>query len=152
MKTVLTYGTFDLFHIGHLNMLQRLRALGDKLIVGVSSDAFNEIKGKKSIFSYDERAQIVAALSCVDLVIPEHSWQQKQQDIQEHQVDIFGIGSDWQGKFDELETMCQVVYLPRTPTISTTELKKSLSKVDAETIAQIKQGLDSVLSIVKAIE
>ena len=152
MKTILTYGTFDLFHIGHLKMLQRLRAMGDRLIVGVSSDAFNEIKGKKSIFSYDERAQIVAALSCVDQVIPEHSWQQKQQDIQQYQVDIFGIGSDWQGKFDELESLCEVVYLPRTPTISTTELKKSLSKVDAETIAQIKQGLDSVLSIVKAIE
>lgn len=152
MKTVLTYGTFDLFHIGHLNMLQRLRALGDKLIVGVSSDTFNEIKGKKSIFSYDERAQIVGALSCVDLVIPEENWQQKQQDIQQYQVDIFGIGSDWQGKFDELENLCEVVYLPRTPTISTTEIKNSLSQVDADTIAQIKQGLDSVLRIVKAIE
>lgn len=152
MKTVLTYGTFDLFHIGHLNMLQRLRSLGDKLIVGVSSDVFNQEKGKKSIFSYEERAQIVAALSCVDKVIPEHSWHQKQQDIKEYQVDIFGIGSDWQGKFDELESLCEVVYLPRTPTISTTELKKSLSKVDAGAIEQIKQGLDSVLSIVKAIE
>ncbi|MDN4500900.1 adenylyltransferase/cytidyltransferase family protein [Alteromonadaceae bacterium BrNp21-10] len=152
MKTVLTYGTFDLFHVGHLNMLQRLRAMGDKLIVGVSSDTFNEIKGKKSLYSYDERAQIVAALSCVDEVFPENNWQQKQQDIVEYAVDIFGIGSDWQGKFDELEDLCQVVYLPRTPTISTTELKKSLSKVDADSILQIKQGLDSVLNIVKAIE
>ncbi|WP_416305802.1 adenylyltransferase/cytidyltransferase family protein [Neptunicella sp. SCSIO 80796] len=152
MKTVITYGTFDLFHIGHLRILERLRQLGDRLVVGVSTDEFNSIKGKQSIYSYQERAAIVEALSCVDLVIPEDNWQQKQQDIQHYTVDIFGIGSDWQGKFDELESLCQVVYLPRTPTISTTELKKSLSKVDAQSISQIKQGLDSVLNLVKALE
>ncbi|UAA39506.1 adenylyltransferase/cytidyltransferase family protein [Paraneptunicella aestuarii] len=151
-KTVLTYGTFDLFHIGHLKMLQRLKAMGDKLIVAVSTDEFNALKGKRSVYSYEERAAIIAALSCVDLVIPEQSWEQKAQDIQQYQVDIFGIGSDWKGKFDELADLCQVVYLDRTPSISTTEVKRALSNLDSDKIKQIKDGLDSVLSIVKAIE
>lgn len=149
---VLTYGTFDLFHIGHLKMLERLRAMGDKLIVAVSTDEFNRLKGKTSVYSFEERSQIVAALACVDEVIPEHNWEQKQQDIQTHQVDIFGIGEDWRGKFDHLMPHCQVVYLERTPSISTTEVKRALSNLDSDKIKQIKDGLDSVLSIVKAIE
>ncbi|WP_340678125.1 adenylyltransferase/cytidyltransferase family protein [Paraglaciecola sp.] len=152
MKTILTYGTFDLLHVGHVNMLERLKELGDKLIVGVSSDEFNLLKGKKSLYSYAERAKIVGALRCVDLVIPEHNWAQKTQDIQQYQVDIFGIGADWQGKFDELKPLCEVVYLSRTPSISTTDLKKALSQIDSATIQQIKRGLDSVLDLVKAIE
>lgn len=149
---VLTYGTFDLFHIGHLKMLERLRAMGDKLIVAVSTDEFNRLKGKTSVYSFEERSQIVAALACVDAVIPEHNWEQKQQDIQTHQVDIFGIGEDWRGKFDHLMPHCKVVYLERTPSISTTEVKRALSNLDSDKIKQIKDGLDSVLSIVKAIE
>ncbi|MCY7294518.1 adenylyltransferase/cytidyltransferase family protein [Alteromonas sp. a30] len=152
LKTVITYGTFDLFHIGHLKMLQRLRSLGDKLIVGVSTDEFNADKGKQSVYAYQERAEIVQALSCVDLVIPENSWVQKQHDIQHHEVSIFGIGEDWRGEFDHLAPLCEVVYLPRTPSISTTEVKKALSSLDADKIQQIKAGLDGVLSIVKAIE
>lgn len=152
MKTVITYGTFDLFHVGHLNMLERLKALGDRLIVAVSTDEFNQLKGKSSVYSFDERARIVAALSCVDTVIPETHWQQKPQDIQQYQVDIFGIGADWQGKFNELESLCQVVYLPRTDNISTTKVKRSLSNFDSDTVKQIKEGLDSVLSIIEAIE
>lgn len=151
-KVVLTYGTFDLFHIGHLKMLERLKALGDKLIVAVSTDEFNQIKGKTSVYSYDERAEIVAALSCVDVVIPESHWEQKVNDITEYQVDVFGIGEDWRGKFDYLSEYCQVVYLERTASISTTEVKRALSNLDSDKIQQIKQGLDSVLSIVKAIE
>ena len=149
---VLTYGTFDLFHIGHLKMLERLRAMGDKLIVAVSTDEFNRLKGKTSVYSFEERSQIVAALACVDEVIPEHNWEQKVQDIQTHQVDIFGIGEDWRGKFDHLMPHCKVVYLERTPSISTTEVKRALSNLDSDKIKQIKDGLDSVLSIVKAIE
>lgn len=152
MKTVITYGTFDLLHVGHVNMLQRLAALGDKLIVGVSTDEFNLLKGKQSVYSYAERAKIISALGCVDQVIAEHDWQQKMQDIEKYQVDIFGIGADWQGKFDELMSLCEVVYLPRTPSISTTDLKKALSKIDSAAIQQIKSGLDSVLDLVKAIE
>jgi|GEM_PF-141963 len=149
---VLTYGTFDLFHIGHLKMLERLRAMGDKLIVAVSTDEFNRLKGKTSVYSFEERSQIVAALACVDAVIPEHNWEQKVQDIQTHQVDIFGIGEDWRDKFDHLMPHCKVVYLERTPSISTTEVKRALSNLDSDKIKQIKDGLDSVLSIVKAIE
>ena len=152
MKTVITYGTFDLLHVGHVNMLERLKELGDKLIVGVSSDEFNQIKGKQSIYSYAERAKIVSALACVDLVIPENDWQQKTIDIDKYQVNTFGIGRDWQGKFDELNTVCDVIYLPRTASISSTQLKKALSQIDSTTIAQIKSGLDSVLDLVKAIE
>lgn len=152
MKTVITYGTFDLLHVGHVNMLERLAALGDKLIVGVSTDEFNLLKGKQSVYSYEERAKIISALGCVDQVIAEHDWQQKVQDIKKYQIDIFGIGADWQGKFDELNSNCEVVYLPRTPSISTTDLKKALSKIDSAAIQQIKSGLDSVLDLVKAIE
>lgn len=152
MKTVLTYGTFDLLHVGHVNILERLKKLGDRLVVGVSSDEFNCLKGKKSVYSYAERARIVGALRCVDLVIPEKNWSQKPTDIKEQQIDIFGMGFDWQGRFDELKSLCEVVYLPRTDSISTTDLKKSLSKIDSATIQQIKSGLDSVLQIVKAME
>ncbi len=152
MKTIITYGTFDLLHVGHVNMLERLAELGDKLIVGVSTEEFNMEKGKHSIYSYAERAKIVEALRCVDQVIAEHDWQQKVKDIKQYQIDIFGIGADWQGKFDELSSHCEVVYLPRTPSISTTDLKKALSKIDGATIQQIKNGLDSLLDLVKAIE
>ena len=152
MKTILTYGTFDLLHIGHLNMLERLAELGDALIVGVSTDEFNQLKGKKSVYSYADRARIVESLKCVSKVIPENSWEQKTADIAHFEVDVFGIGSDWQGKFDHLKEHCEVVYLDRTSNISTTELKKSLSQLDSDTIQRIKSGLDSVLEIVKAIE
>src|SRR5690606_3085285 len=102
MRTVLTYGTFDLFHIGHLRLLERLRALGDRLIVGVSTDDFNRVKGKKTVVPYTDRVAIVSALRCVDVVIPETSWDQKAQDIERYGVSIFGMGSDWEGHFDEL--------------------------------------------------
>lgn len=151
MIKVITYGTFDLFHIGHLNMLKRLKGLGDYLIVGVSTDEFNLEKGKKSIFSYDERAQIIGAINCVDEVIPESTWEQKLSDIKAHEVSVFGIGEDWQGKFDYLKPHCDVVYLPRTPSISSTAVKQALSQLDSDKIKQIKDGLDGVLDIVRAL-
>lgn len=151
-KTVLTYGTFDLLHIGHLRMLQRLRALGDRLVVGVSTDEFNQMKGKKSVYSFEERSQIVNALECVDLVIPETSWEQKEADIKKHHVNIFGIGEDWRGEFNQLESLCEVVYLRRTPSISSTAVKKSLATFNSQKIQEIKSALDGVLDIIKAIE
>jgi len=126
-KTVITYGTFDMFHIGHLKLLQRLAKLGDKLIVAISTDEFNEGKGKKTLIPYDQRAEIVENIKCVDLVIPEETWEQKIQDIQKHNADIFAIGDDWEGKFDFLQDHCEVIYLSRTQNISTTKLKKSLT-------------------------
>ncbi len=134
MKTVITYGTFDLFHVGHLRLLERALALGDRLVVAVSTDAFNEGKGKKTIIPYADRTAIVGALRCVDLVIPENTWEQKITDIRDHHVDVFVMGADWTGKFDELKAYCEVRYLPRTDGISTTELKQSMALV-----AQIAQ-------------
>lgn len=125
-KTVITYGTFDLFHIGHLRLLQRLKSLGDRLIVAVSTDEFNEGKGKKTMIPYEQRAEIVANIKCVDMVIPETSWDQKVTDVQKYDVDIFAIGNDWEGKFDFLEEYCDVVYLERTQGISSTQIKQTL--------------------------
>jgi len=126
-KTIITYGTFDMFHIGHLKLLQRQKALGDKLIVAVSTDAFNESKNKKVLIPYEQRAEIIANIKCVDKVIAEENWEQKVADIEKYNVDIFAIGDDWDGKFDFLKEYCEVVYLPRTYSISTTKLKKSLT-------------------------
>lgn len=130
MATVLTYGTFDLFHIGHLRLLERAKALAGengKLIVAVSTDEFNwNAKQKQAAIPYAERAAIVAALRCVDKVIPEASWDQKEKDVQKYGVDIFLMGNDWEGKFDFLKPYCEVVYLPRTEGISSTQIKTEL--------------------------
>ena len=126
MKKVITYGTFDLFHVGHLNILKRAKELGDYLVVAVSSDSFNKIKGKKCAIPDYERMAIVEAIKYLDKVIPENSWDQKVKDIQEHNIDVFVMGDDWKGKFDDLKEYCEVVYLPRTPDISTTKIKKEL--------------------------
>lgn len=126
MKKVITYGTFDLFHIGHLNILKRAKELGDYLVVAVSSDAFNSIKGKKCAIPDYERAAIVEAIKYVDEVIMEESWDQKIRDVQEHNIDVFVMGDDWEGKFDFLKEYCEVVYLSRTPDISTTKIKSDL--------------------------
>ena len=127
-KIVITYGTFDMFHIGHLNLLNRLKSLGDKLIVAVSTDEFNSIKGKKTLIPFEQRALIVQNIKCVDMVISEENWEQKIDDIKKYNVDIFAMGDDWKGKFDFLKDYCEVIYLPRTQNISTTELKKELNK------------------------
>lgn len=123
MTRVITYGTFDLFHLGHLRILQRAKALGDYLIVAVSTDEFNQIKGKKCTYPYEQRAEILKAIIYVDEVIPEKNWEQKIDDIKKHKVDLFVMGDDWQGKFDFLKEYCSVVYLPRTEGISSTEIK-----------------------------
>lgn len=123
MKRILTYGTFDLTHLGHINLLKRAKQLGDYLIVGLSTDEFNAAKGKSSIFPYEHRKVILEAIRYVDLVIPEASWGQKIIDVQKYCVDIFVMGDDWVGKFDFLKDYCQVIYLPRTNDISTTAIK-----------------------------
>lgn len=129
MKRVITYGTFDLLHYGHINLLRRAKALGDYLIVGLSTDQFNwDEKKKKCFFSYEKRIQLLESIRYVDLVIPETCWEQKMNDIKEYKIDTFVIGDDWEGKFDYLKSLCKVVYLPRTPEISTTKIKESLRK------------------------
>ncbi|HIQ49004.1 MAG TPA: glycerol-3-phosphate cytidylyltransferase, partial [Aquifex aeolicus] len=131
--------------IGHLNLLKRAKSLGDYLIVGVSTDEFNEIKGKKSVFPYEHRAEIVRSIKYVDLVIPEKSWEQKIEDIKKYKVDIFVIGDDWKGKFDYLKEYCEVIYLPRTRGISTTELKETLLRLSTILEDDIIKVLDIVV-------
>ncbi|MFX1316603.1 MAG: glycerol-3-phosphate cytidylyltransferase [Promethearchaeota archaeon] len=121
---VITYGTFDLFHYGHLRLLKRAKELGDNLIVAVSTEEFNKVKGKNCVYSYEHRSKIVEAIRYVDKVIPERNWEQKRNDIKKYNIDIFVMCDDWKGKFDDLKDLCKVVYLPRTPGISTTDLKK----------------------------
>ena len=130
MKRVITYGTFDLLHYGHIHLLRRAKELGDYLIVAVSTDEFNRNeKGKQCYFSYEQRKLLVEAIRYVDLVIPETSWEQKRTDIHEYQIDTFVIGDDWKGKFDFLrEEGAEVVYLPRTPEISSTQIKTQLKE------------------------
>ena len=132
MKKVITYGTFDLLHAGHINLLRRAKELGDYLIVVVSTDEFNwNEKQKKCYFTYEERKKLVEAVRYVDLVIPENSWDQKVSDVQEYHVDTFVMGDDWEGKFDFLkEEGCEVVYLPRTPEISSSQIKQDLHTKD----------------------
>ena len=130
MNRVITYGTFDLLHYGHINLLQRAKALGDYLVVALSTDEFNwNEKHKRCYFSYDERKRLLEAVRYVDLVIPEEGWDQKRTDVHEYRIDTFVMGDDWTGKFDFLrEEGCEVVYLPRTPEISTTQIKRDLGE------------------------
>ncbi|MGL4266288.1 MAG: glycerol-3-phosphate cytidylyltransferase [Weissella cibaria] len=131
MKRVITYGTFDLLHYGHINLLRRAKELGDYLIVALSTDEFNEReKGKKTYFSFEQRKQLLEAIRYVDLVIPEENWDQKIEDVNLYQADVFVMGDDWTGKFDYVgeKTNAEVVYLRRTPEISTTQIKKSLNE------------------------
>lgn len=128
MKKVITYGTFDLLHYGHINLLRRAKELGDYLVVAISTDEFNSIKNKKSYFNYEKRKMILEAIRYVDEVIPEENWEQKIVDVRERNIDIFVMGDDWEGKFDFLKEYCEVVYLERTPDISTTQIKESLQK------------------------
>lgn len=129
MRTVITYGTFDLFHYGHIELLRRSKQFGDKLIVGLSTDSFNlHEKNKVSIQTYSQRKENLEAIRYVDLVIPEENWEQKEKDIKEYNIDTFLIGDDWEGKFDFLKSLCRVIYLPRTPDISSSLLKEIQSK------------------------
>jgi glycerol-3-phosphate cytidylyltransferase len=123
MKKVITYGTFDTLHYGHILLLQRARALGDHLTVALSSDAFNEIKGKASYFDLAQRRAMLEAIRYVDAIIPEDRWDQKRDDVTGNAIDVFTMGDDWEGKFDFLLDLCQVIYLPRTPSISSTAIK-----------------------------
>ncbi|MEC0302915.1 glycerol-3-phosphate cytidylyltransferase [Terribacillus saccharophilus] len=130
MKKVITYGTFDLLHWGHINLLRRAKEMGDYLIVAISSDEFNKLKDKKSYHSFENRKMILEAIRYVDEVIAEESWDQKVHDVVDHNVDVFVMGSDWEGKFDFLKDHCEVIYLPRTVGISTSKIKDDLLEVN----------------------
>ena len=147
-KVIITYGTFDMFHVGHLKLLKRLSKMGDKLIVAISDDKFNEGKGKKVMIPYKQRAKIVKSIKYVDKVIPEKNWEQKVRDVQKYKVDTFVMGDDWEGKFDFLKEYCEVVYLPRTKNISTTQLKKSLTNF----MSIPKEDIISAFEIIEALK
>lgn len=151
MKTVLTYGTFDLFHIGHVNLLRRLKGLGDRLVVGVSSDKFNSIKGKKTVMPFEHRAAIVSACRHVDAVFPELTWEQKREDIKREKARIFAMGDDWIGKFDDLSDLCEIVYLPRTQEVSTTEIRELVHALHQERVNELKGAAEQVLRIIKTL-
>lgn len=127
MRRVITYGTFDTLHHGHIRLLRRARGLGDYLIVALSTDEFNDMKGKKALFSYEERKYDLEALRMVDLVIPERTWEQKITDVKLFQADVFAMGDDWAGKFDFLKEHCEVIYFERTPAISSTQIRKAMA-------------------------
>jgi len=148
MKTVITYGTFDLFHIGHVRLLKRLRELGDRLVVGCSTDEFNARKGKSSVMPYEQRVEILEACRYVDKVFPENDWEQKQEDIRREGADIFAMGDDWVGKFDHLEKDVEVVYLPRTQDISTTEVRQLVRSLHTEKVEEIKSVIEHLSSLV----
>ena len=151
-NTVITYGTFDMFHIGHLNLLRRLAELGDYLVVAVSSDEFNEVKGKRTLIPFAQRAEIVRSIRYVDKVIPEVSWDQKVDDVKHHRVKTFAIGDDWQGHFDFLAPYCRVVYLPRTDGVSTTALQRSLHRFSDVSRDDVVRALDVLQALRKEVD
>ena len=150
-RVVITYGTFDWFHYGHLMLLQRLKALGDKLVVGVSTDAFNAVKGKRTIIPFDHRIALVGAVRHVDACFAEDNWAQKPDDIRRFGATVFAMGQDWEGKFDALKAHCEVVYLPRTDNISSTDIKYTLNSQLVDELSRISSAVDSLQTIVKAL-
>lgn len=132
MRRVITYGTYDLLHYGHIELLRRAREMGDYLIVALSTDEFNKLKNKKSYYDYEQRKMMLESVRYVDLVIPENNWEQKKTDIGKYEVDTFVMGHDWEGEFDFLKEQCEVVYINRTEGISTTQIKRELYGKDAK--------------------
>ncbi|WP_109513188.1 glycerol-3-phosphate cytidylyltransferase [Pseudomonas ovata] len=132
MRTVLTYGTFDVLHAGHVRLLARAKALGDRLIVGLSTDDFNTLKHKSSLLDFNNRRIVLEAMRYVDLVFPEGNWDQKLADVRRYHVDVFVMGDDWEGKFDFLKPECEVVYLPRTENISSTLIRQELQDIGTQ--------------------
>ena len=128
MKRIITYGTYDLLHYGHIELLRRAKEMGEYLIVALSTDEFNKLKNKKSYYDYEQRKMMLESIRYVDLVIPENDWEQKISDVEKYHVDTFIMGHDWEGEFDFLKDYCEVVYLPRTEGISTTKVKSDLSE------------------------
>ena len=151
-KRAITYGTFDMFHIGHLELIKRMKELAEEVVVAVSTDEFNSIKGKKTIIPYDQRAEIISALQYVDKVIPEDNWEQKTDDVKSLDIDLFVMGDDWQGKFDYLKDHCQVCYLPRTRGISSTKLKHSLDTLSSISTEDINQAFQILKRIKENLE
>jgi len=151
-RIVLTYGTFDLFHVGHLNLLRRAKSLGDYLIVGISTDKFNSGKGKKTIIDFKDRMEIVKSVRYVDETFAESSWKQKISDIRRYKVDTFVIGDDWKGKFDYLKELCEVVYLPRTMGVSSSGLKGLLKQSKDLHSEEMRKALEIISAAIEPFQ
>ncbi len=151
MTTIVTYGTFDLFHVGHVRLLRRLKELGDRLVVGLSTDEFNQVKGKKVIIPFKDRKEILLSCKYVDDVFEETCWEQKRDDLVRENADIFAIGDDWSGKFDDLGDIVKVLYLPRTKDISTTELKTVLREINEEKLREVRNIASHLIESLKTI-
>lgn len=152
MTTVITYGTFDLFHVGHVRLLKRLKELGDRLVVGCSTDEFNAIKGKKAILSYEQRIEVLQSCRYVDAVFPENHWDQKRDDIVREKADIFSMGDDWLGKFDHLGDLCKVVYLTRTSNISTTDIRHIVKAFRQDEVRRAKAAAQHLVDLIEQME
>lgn len=151
MTTIVTYGTFDLYHIGHVKLLKRLKQLGDRLVVGLSTDEFNLLKGKEVVIPFADRREILLSSKYVDDVFAEECWEQKRADLIREKADIFAIGDDWAGKFDDLEDIVKVIYLPRTKDISTTELKTVLGYLNKEKVSEVINVVENLHTLVKSL-
>ncbi|APD85471.1 glycerol-3-phosphate cytidylyltransferase [Alteromonas sp. Mex14] len=151
MTTVVTYGTFDLFHIGHVRLLKRLHSLGDRLVVGLSSDEFNTVKGKSVVIPYADRREILLSCRYVDDVFEENCWEQKREDLEREGADIFAMGDDWIGKFDDLQDIVKVVYLPRTQDVSTTELKTVINQVYDEKLREVRNVASHLNTLIEKL-
>ena len=151
MTTVVTYGTFDLFHIGHVRLLKRLHSLGDRLVVGLSSDEFNTVKGKNVVIPYEDRKEILLSCRYVDDVFQENCWEQKRDDLEREGADIFAMGDDWIGKFDDLQDIVKVVYLPRTQDVSTTELKTVINQVYDEKLREVRNVASHLNTLIEKL-
>ena len=151
MTTVVTYGTFDLFHIGHVRLLKRLHSLGDRLVVGLSSDEFNTVKGKNVVIPYEDRKEILLSCRYVDDVFQENCWEQKREDLEREGADIFAMGDDWIGKFDDLQDIVKVVYLPRTQDVSTTELKTVINQVYDEKRREVRNVASHLNTLIEKL-
>lgn len=151
MKTVITYGTFDLFHVGHVRLLKRLKGLGERLVVGLSSDEFNKVKGKDVVIPFEDRKEILLSCHFVDDVFKEESWEQKRIDIIRENANIFAMGDDWAGKFDDLKDIVDVIYLPRTKDISTTDIKGVMKNFRSEKTDEIKNVIGHLKQLVEEL-
>jgi glycerol-3-phosphate cytidylyltransferase len=152
MATVITYGTFDLIHIGHVRLLERLHEFGPRVIVGVSTDEFNAKKGKQTIIPFEQRLELVRSIRYVHDAFPEESWTQKRTDIVNFGADIFAMGGDWEGKFDDLSDICRVIYLPRTSGISSSRVKTALRPLSRARIEELKRAVETVGDVIALME
>lgn len=151
MKTVITYGTFDLFHIGHLRLLQRARSFGDRLVVGCSTDDFNRKKGKAALIPFEQRVEVLRACRYVDEVFPEESWEQKRIDIERFDAKVLVMGDDWAGRFDDLEDVIDVVYVPRTTDVSTTDIRMMAQQLAREKVSELRGVAKRLMDLIEAL-